>query len=368
DRILKNGAVVFGEEIEQVFKVKTPRVEKFDIIDGKNGYLTPGLIDVHIHGAGGRDTMDADFDALDAISGSIIRGGVTSFLPTTMTMPMKSIRRALENIADCRRQQLTGAQILGANIEGPFLSQEKKGAQSPEHMLPPDSRYFHGFEDIIKLVTVAPEQPGAEKFIREMSSLGIVTAVGHSAATYEQVNQARSWGLSHATHLFNGMTGIHHRRPGVAGAVLNSNMTCELIADFIHLSPVVLELVMKIKDSDEIILITDSIRAAGLPDGEYGLGGKTVVVRGKEARLKSGSLAGSVLTLDRAVKNMYNTGELPLQEVVKMATINPARLLKVDHKLGRIDPGYRADLTLFDRDLNVKKVFVGGKEKYSSGK
>ena len=369
EKIIKNGAVLFDESIKKIYKIDDYMESEFDketieIIDGKEGYLTPGFIDIHIHGTNGKDAMDATYEAIDTISENVIKSGVTHFLPTTMTMAKQNINEALKNIKKLKDKELSGAQILGVNVEGPFLNKEKKGAQPEEYILDPNLDLLKNYIEIIKLVTIAPEKPGAEDFIKEMNKRGIVTSVGHSTASYEDIQKANKWGLSHTTHLFNGMVGLHHRRPGVVGAALTNDMTVELIADLIHLSPVILDLVSKTKSEDEIILITDSMRAAGLEDGEYSLGGQKVIVKEGEARLEAGSLAGSTLTLDRAVKNMYNSTELELKSVIKMVTKNPAKLLGVDNKKGKIENNYDADLVVLDKTLEVKKVFVKGEQKY----
>lgn len=368
DQIITNGAVLFDESIKKIYKIDVVEnefeKEDIEIIDGKGGYLTPGFIDIHIHGTNGKDAMDATYEALCTISENIIKSGVTHFLATTMTMAEQNIHETLKNIEKLKGKKLSGAQILGVNVEGPFLNKDKKGAQPEEHILDPNLDLLNNYVDIIKLVTIAPEKPGAKEFIEEMNKSGIVTSVGHSTATYEDIQKSYKWGLSHTTHLFNGMVGLHHRKPGIVGAVLTNDMTVELIADLIHLSPVILDLVSKIKNEDEIILVTDSMRAAGLEDGEYSLGGQKVIVKEGEARLETGSLAGSTLTLDRAVKNMYNSTELELNSVIKMVTLNPAKLLGVNNKKGKIQKDFDADLVLMNKNLEVQKVFILGERKH----
>ena len=369
EKIIKDGAVLFDNKIKKIYKIddnleSEVSKKEIEIIDGESGYLAPGFIDIHVHGNHGKDAMDATMEAIDTISKNIVKSGVTQFLPTTMTMSEQNIKDALENISTFKDKELTGAQILGVNVEGPFLNKEKKGAQPEEYILDPNLDLLKNHVDIIKLVTVAPEKPGAKEFIKEMHKRGIVTSVGHSKATYEDINEAYKWGLSHVTHLFNGMVGLHHRKPGIVGAALTTDMTVELIADLIHLSPVILDLVTKTKSVDEIILVTDAMRAAGLEDGEYSLGGQKVIVKGGEARLETGSLAGSTLTLNRAVKNMYNSTDLELNSIIKMVTLNPAKLLGVENKKGKIENNYDADLVLMNKNLEVQKVFIKGERKH----
>jgi N-acetylglucosamine-6-phosphate deacetylase len=366
EQIIHDGIIFFDQQIRKILAWgNLPEAGEIELIDGKDGYLTPGLIDIHIHGSGGSDTMEGTFQAVNNISKSIVKSGVTGFLPTTMTMPMAEIRKALANIDYCRRKEVEGARILGANLEGPFINKQYKGAQAETNILKPDLKLIADYLDLIKVTTVAPEVAGAEELIRALRESGIVIAVGHSGAECSQVLKALTWGLSHATHLFNAMTGLHHRKPGIVGAVFTTAMTCEIIADNIHVDPLVLKVVAQVKDPAQLILITDSMEAGGLADGEYSLGGQKVIVQDNSARLEDGVLAGSVLTMDRAIINMLNASKLPLNQVVNMATLNPARLLKLDNRQGSLRAGLAADLVLFDRKMAVQKVYIQGEEKYN---
>ena len=362
DKIISDGAVLFSDKIEQINSVSNIKDNDLELIDGKGGYLSPGFIDIHIHGSGGSDTMEANRESLENISRTIVEHGVTGFLPTTMTMKEEDIKSALDNVWRMKEEGIKGARPLGVHMEGPFINSEYKGAQADKNIQKPNLDLIRNYYDIIKIVTLSPEVEGAEEFIKELRNKGIVVSVAHSGASYEKILEAKSWGLSHAAHLFNAMTGLHHRKPGIVGAVLLEKMTAELIADYIHINPAVLKLVTKIKDLSDIILVTDAMEAGGLEDGEYSLGGQKVYVKNGEARLKDGTIAGSVLTLDKAVKNMLNATQLPLNEVINMATLNPAKRIGLDHKLGSIKEGLRADLVLLDNKLNIEKVFIGGKE------
>jgi len=367
DKVINNGVIIFDEEINNIISIEDlSSYENFDIINGEGGYVTPGFIDIHIHGAGGYDTMEGTEEALSNISNTIIKTGVTHFLPTTMTMESKAIKNALDNIINCRNKEMEGAQILGANVEGPFISPEYKGAQAEKNIKKPDMEFFNDYLEYIKIITVAPEIEGGLEFIKTARDKGIIVSAGHSGATYEDLIKARKYGLQHATHLFNAMTGLHHRKPGIVGAVLSSDMSCELIADNIHINPAVLKLVTKTKALDEIILITDSMEAAGLDEGEYSLGGQKVIVKDEAARLENGALAGSILTLNKAVINMLKASTLPLEKVINMVTLNPACLLNIADKIGSLKPGLQANISLFDSKFNVRKVFIRGKEKYSA--
>ncbi len=367
DRVISNGTIIFDNKIRKINKIDAKNYDdEYEIIDGEGAYLTPGFIDIHIHGAGGHDTMEGNPEALEKISKTIIKSGVSHFLPTTMTMEKKYIKSALYNIVECMKNNQKGAEILGVNVEGPFINSEYKGAQAEANILKPDIKLIKDYLEYIKIITIAPEIKGSKEFIEEMTKNGIVSSVGHSGASYEDVRNACKWGLSHSTHLFNAMTGLHHRKPGIVGAVLtDENMTCELIADLIHVNPDVLKLVTMAKDPSKIILITDSMEAGGLGDGEYSLGGQKVIVNNNAARLENGALAGSILTLNKAVINMINSTNLPLVKIINMVTLNPASLLNLNHKMGIIKEGYDANLSLFNNNFEVKKVFVQGEERYN---
>lgn len=362
---LVEGSLLFSDQIEDIllpgeFRENSKFEMGLEVIDGTGMYLAPGFIDVHIHGAGGFDTMDASPEALNRISELLVKSGVTSFLPTTMTMPSASISKALTNIRQVIEQGTSGARILGTHVEGPFISPAYKGAQAEQDIVGVDQSLLEDFIDIIKIVTIAPEQTAALEYIRYLSKRGVVSAVGHSGATYQQVLTAIDCGLSHVTHLFNAMTGLHHRRPGIVGAALTTGLSCELIADFIHVHPAVINLVLKAKDPAEIILVTDQMEAGSLGDGEYTLGGQQVLVKDGAARLENGQLAGSVLTLDQAIRNIKEISALTLPEIIQMVTANPARLIGREDQLGKIVPGYQADLVLLTEDLQVDTVIIGG--------
>jgi len=359
---IKKGSIVFSNKIIDVGgEIKK---DKMEVIDGSEMYLAPGFIDIHIHGAGGYDTMDDDPKAINEISKSIIKSGVTSFIPTTMTMSTEDIQRALGNIKEAINNGTKGARVLGANVEGPFINKEYKGAQNAKFIQKPQLDIIESYLDIIKLITIAPELAGSKELIEFLSKQQITVSAGHSAATYEKIMEAREWGLTHYTHLFNAMTGLHHRNPGMVGAALETDIECELIADFIHIHPAVIKIIFKAKKLSEIFLITDQMRAGSMENGVYDLGNQQVTVKDGEARLENGSLAGSVLTLDQAVRNINSLNILDLPKTISLVTRNPARILGLGGKLGTLAPGYLADMVLMDKDLNVKRVFKEGKEVY----
>ncbi|WP_373899532.1 N-acetylglucosamine-6-phosphate deacetylase [Haloimpatiens sp. FM7315] len=366
DKVLKNKALIFNEKIidlidEDKIEEYLKRVKDPKIIDAKNNYVSPGFIDVHIHGSGGSDTMDGTLEDIEKISTSICKNGVTSFLPTTMTMSKEKIEKALDTVREALSEKFDGAKVLGANVEGPFISEEYKGAQSKEYIRKAEYDFIKNYKDIVKLITLAPEVKGAEEFIKEMKrDTNIVMSIGHSNASYEEALKAIDMGISHSTHIFNAMTPLHHRKPGVVGAIFNSKVSCEIIADTIHVHPAIFELLINVKGKEKIVLITDSMRAGNLEDGNYELGGQKVVVKDNSARLVDGTLAGSILTLNNAVKNMFLKTSIKIQDAVAMATINPARVLKVDNKKGSLKIGKDSDIVIFDEKFNINMTIVEG--------
>jgi len=340
------------------------------IIEAEENYLSPGFIDIHTHAICGHDTMDATFEALDAMAASYIRNGVTGFLATTMTSADENLEKAMQNVAAYIKKQKRQtfdagdpqkAELLGIYLEGPYFSVEKKGAQSPEYLKNPDveglAKFIRLSEGAIKVVALAPELPGAMEAISYLRNLGITVSAGHTDATFDTAMKAFNHGVTQVTHIFNGMRGFTHREPGVAGAALiDERVYCEMICDGIHLHPGAMKLVVKTKGKDKIVLISDSMMAAGLSDGEYTLGGQRVIVKDQAARLADGTLAGSTLTLNRAVYNMVHMVGVSLPDAVCMASLNPARTLGIDRNKGSIEIGKDADLVIFDEKLNILKV------------
>ena len=350
------GCLTFDEKI---ISIGEP-VDGAEIIDAENNFVSPGFINIHIHGAAGVDTMDDDIGALKKFAEFLPRGGVTSFLPTTMTMPLEKISRALERIR-LGKNFSRGAKILGAHVEGPFINKKFKGAQAEENILPADFALIKNFVDVIKIITVAPEVSGAE-FISRCRAENIVVSIGHSAATYEEATATIACGANHITHLFNAQTGFHHRKPGVVGAALDSSATVELITDNVHIHPAAQRIVAKVKPRSEIILITDSCRACGVGDGVSELGGQKVFVEGNRATLADGTLVGSVAPMNNVLKNFRANTNWSVAEVVELVTKNPAVELKIFDKLGSLEVGKAADIILFDDDFNIKKTFISGRE------
>lgn len=351
-------AVVFNTRIVDIVPV-TQLQPGLTVIDGGGHYLSPGFIELHTHGCAGCDTMDDDPAALSAIAKNLVKTGVTSFLATTMTMEFEKIRQALQRIRHYHSRP-EEAKLLGAHLEGPFLSSQYKGAQDERYLLAPDFLLIAPYTDVIRLVTLAPEQPGSLPFIESCRHHGITVSIGHSNASFEETLAAIAAGVGHITHIFNAMNPLHHRKPGIiAAALLDDNVTCELIADNIHIHPAIQQLLLKVKGISGLILVTDAMRACLLQDGLYDLGGLPVMVSDHQARHSDGRLAGSVLTMNQAIKNFSQNTGLPLWEAVKAATENPARRLGLAGK-GSIGVGNDADLVLLDPDFNVIQTFIDG--------
>ncbi|MBR4151948.1 MAG: N-acetylglucosamine-6-phosphate deacetylase [Selenomonadaceae bacterium] len=362
-RLILNGKICagnlnFDEKIISVGET----IDGAEIIDAENNFVSAGFINIHIHGAAGVDTMDDDLDALKKFAAFLPSTGVTSFLPTTMTMPLEKIYRALERIR-VGKNFSDGAKILGAHMEGGFISKKFKGAQAEENIIPADFELIKNFADIIKIITVAPEEINFD-FIDRCREKNIIVSIGHSAATYEVAMAAIARGANHITHLFNAQTGLHHRKPGIVGAALDSNAIVEVITDNVHVHPAAQRIVNKIKPRSEIILITDSIRACGLCDGLSELGGQKVFVKGNFATLEDGTLAGSVAKMNDVLKNFCTNTSTDIAAGVELVTKNPAVELGIFDKIGSLEVGKAADITIFDDNFNVKQTFVNGQRNF----
>lgn len=336
--------------------------------EGRKWIIVPGYIDVHIHGASGFDAMDATPEALAGLASALPREGTTSFLATTMTQSNSAISKALIN-ASLFQAEDNQAEMLGVHLEGPFISPDRAGAQPVEHIVKPSISLFKEWQkqsgNRIKLVTIAPELEDGLAFIEELNETGVIASIGHSDASAEIVSKAVEAGARHVTHLYNQMSPFHHRKPGVVGAsLLEDNLTVELIADFIHSHPKALDFAFRQKKAHRIILITDAMRAKGLPPGIYDLGGQNVHVSDNEARLGDETLAGSVLTMENATKNMNSATGCTLSEMVAMTSTNAAIQLGLSNK-GRIEPGKDADLTIIDENWNVQMTICRGNIAYT---
>ncbi|EPZ60602.1 N-acetylglucosamine-6-phosphate deacetylase [[Clostridium] sordellii ATCC 9714] len=305
--------------------------------------------------------MEGTDEAIDTISKSIARHGVTSYLPTTMTMDEESITKALESIKRGMNRNIKGAKVIGAHLEGPFINKIYKGAQNGNYIVNPSYELVKKYEDVIKVITYAPEEDKNLEFTKDIKrNTNIVLSIGHSAATFIEARDAIRLGASNITHTFNGMTGLNHRDPGVVGAALTTDTYCELICDTIHITKDLFQFILDSKTKDKVVLITDSMEAGGLEDGTYSLGGQAVIVKDGAARLESGSLAGSVSSLNSMVRNFYKNTNLKLNEAVHLASLNPARSIGIDEYKGSLDIGKDADIAIFDENLNCKMTISSG--------
>ncbi|CCL63867.1 N-acetylglucosamine-6-phosphate deacetylase (GlcNAc 6-P deacetylase) [Clostridioides difficile E7] len=364
NQILENKVLVFDEKIIDIAD-SVPK--DCEVIDADGKYISSGLIDIHIHGNMGKDTMDSTDESIETISKSIMRHGVTSFLPTTMTMDKEHVYDALEVIKKAQNRKLEGAQVLGAHLEGPFINENYKGAQNEKFIINSKYEFIKEYKDVIKVITYAPEKDIDFDFTREIKRCtDIVLSIGHSNANYDQAKEAINLGVTNVTHMFNAMTGLNHRDPGVVGAALTTNVYSELIADTIHINKDLFQFILNNKGKERLILITDSIEAGGLEDGNYSLGGQKVIVKGNEARLENGALAGSVLSLNKMVFNFLDNTNLKVNEAINLASLNPATSLGINDKKGSLEIGKDADIAVFDENLDCKMTLCLGEVVYKN--
>lgn len=365
DGILENVVLAFDSKICG-FTDESQIPADAEVIDANGGFVAPGLVDIHIHGYLGEDTSDGSAEGIFKMANGIMKNGVTSFCPTTMTVSMEEINKALDTVRSLKEESKSwdGAEILGVNLEGPFINPKKKGAQAETHIKKPDAKFVLDNADIISLATMAPEMDGGCEAIKEIrENSNVVVSVGHTDASFEETLSGIEAGATHITHLFNAQTPLHHRNPGVVGAALLENVTTELIADTFHVHKGLFELLARVK-GDNLVLITDCTRAGGMPDGEYTLGGQPIFVNGVKCLLEDGTIAGSVLKLNDAVKNFSENTNLPFWKSVSAASLNPARAIGVDDCKGSIEAGKDADIIITDADFNIVKTIIGGEIKY----
>lgn len=366
DNIVEDAVIVFDEKIQKIVPLKDIDTSDYKIIDAMGKYIAPGLVDMHIHGYLGADASDGDIDAIKKMAEGIISNGVTAWCPTTMTVSKKEIEAAFDSVRTVKNSKdYYGSRILGVNSEGPFINAAKKGAQAEEHILKPDADFIKKHSDIVKLFTVAPEVDGALLCIEEVSrDTDVLISMGHTDASFEEAVTGIEKGVRHTTHLFNAMTPLSHRSPGVTGAALSSEyVSTELIADTFHVNKGLFNLIAKIK-KDKLCLITDCIRAGGMPDGDYTLGGQPVHKEGIKCLMPDGTIAGSVLKLNEAVRNLYENSTLPLYEAVNCASLNPAKALGEDSEIGSLEEGKRADIIIADEKFNIYTTILGGEIRY----
>ncbi|WP_026574371.1 N-acetylglucosamine-6-phosphate deacetylase [Bacillus sp. UNC438CL73TsuS30] len=371
DKMIQNGYIKIKDQkiVELGLTDELKNVEEYEMIEISSQYKAiPGFIDVHIHGVNGADVMDATPEALENMTATLPKEGTTSFLATTMTQEKAEIENALINAGNfIETQSIEGsAEILGIHLEGPFVNKKRAGAQPIEHIIDPDLSLFKKWQDLskgnIKLVTLAPERPGGLELIRYLKENGVIASIGHTDAAYEEVITAIGAGANHVTHLFNQMRGLHHREPGVAGAaLLRDELIAEMIVDGVHVRPEMIELAYNLKRKEGLILITDSMRAKCLKNGQYDLGGQQVNVRDGKAFLDDGTLAGSILRLGDAVKNILTFTGCSLEDAIEMTSVNPARQLNIYDRKGSIAEGKDADIVILDKQLEVYMTICRGK-------
>jgi len=367
--IENGGVVIANKSISQILATgeRLPNTDAKIIEFPPSYHLIPGMIDLHLHGMLGADIMDADFTALDKICHGLPAEGTTAFLATTMSANSASLEKALRLIKEYKATKNShGAEIVGIHLEGPFLSPARVGAQRVDYVVAPDVDLFDHWQNhshgMIKLVTLAPEQPNALSLIKHLKQNEVVSSIGHSDARYNQTLEAIEQGCSYATHLFNAMSGIHHRQPGAALAILQSDaVTAELIVDGVHLHPSVVNLAYETKGKDRIVLVTDSIRAKCMAEGNYELGGQEVRLQNNQVRLPNGRLAGSVLRMQEAIRNMVKFTNCSVTDLITMTAENPAKKLNIFQRKGSITVGKDADIVVLNKDYQVVFTLCRGK-------
>ena len=377
--ILKNAEVFNGdfEKIRADVKIDGEKISKIGNFSSEDGLdltglvVMPGLIDMHIHGCGGADTGDATPEALETMSQTLVKNGVTSFCPASMTLSFEELTKIFANI-DAMKDKVGGAYIHGANMEGPYIAMSKKGAQNPLYVRNPDKEEFkklyEGCNGAIRVVDIAPECDGGDEFIKEIQPICPVS-IAHTDAGYDDAVHAIELGVRHITHLFNAQSGLHHRKPGVVGAAFDvgraNGVRAELICDGFHIHPATLRIAFREMGEDGTVIISDSMKAAGCPDGDYDLGGQPVYVRDGKALLADGTIAASTSNVYKELKNVISFG-IPEKQAVKSATINPAKAIRVDDKTGSIEEGKLADILVVDKEYNIKLVIVKGEIKVNN--
>ena len=367
DSVVEGKALLFDEKIIGIV-TENDIPSDAEIINAEGSYVAPGLVDVHIHGYLNEDSSDGIKEGIRKMAEGVMKNGVTTFLPTTMTVSIAQLEAAFDAIRSVQEESKTwkGAYVAGVNAEGPFINESKKGAQAAEHIKDPDADWILANKDVIKLCTIAPETEGGLEAIEKITkNSNVRVSVGHTDATYEQTMKAFACGATHVTHLFNAQTGLHHRKPGVVGAGLASNAYTELIADTFHVHPGLYTMLAKCK-GDKLVLITDCIRAGGMSNGTYDLGGQMVTVNGIQCLLEDGTIAGSVLRLNNAVKNVLANTDLPIYTVVAAASLNPANAIGMGDVKGSIKEGKDADLIITDANFDIQKTIIKGEIRYEA--
>lgn len=364
--VTEHAVVVKMGKIADILPEENVVLDDYDeVIDGKGKFLAPGFVDIHNHGNSGYDVMDSTEEALDKIGEFHLKNGVTSYLGTVITSSYEDIIKAIENIVSYKNKEDL-SHIIGIHLEGPFFAVEKKGAQPEIYIKRPDveatKKIVEKSKGMLKMMSVAPEIEGALDVISYLKENNVNVSMAHTSATYEEARRGVDFGVSIATHIYNGMRSFSHREPGVIGlSLVDDRVFCEMIYDRIHLHDGAVKIALKMKGLDKIVLISDAMRAAGLEDGDYELGGQKVIVKNGAARLENGSLAGSTLNLRDAVHNLVKYLDIPIHEAVRMASLTPAKAINMDKNKGSIEIGKDADLIFIDKDVNIVGTIVEGK-------
>ena len=362
EQVLVDHAIIFDSKIHSIVPTSELNLNEYEVIDAEGKIVAPGLVDIHIHGYLGEDASDGSVEGLKVMSDGIAKNGVTSWCPTTMTLAIEDLEKAFDTARTVKAEkECYGAKILGINCEGPFINPSKKGAQPEEYIIPADADFMIKNADILKLFTLAPEMPGALECIEKVANDGrILISMGHTGANFEEANAGIKAGVRHTTHLFNAMTSLLHRNPGVVGAALSDErVSCELIADTFHVHPGLYTMVSRAK-GDKLCLITDCMRAGGMEDGDYTLGGQHVIKTGIQCLLEDGTIAGSVLKLNEAVRNVLANTELTLSDAFACASLNPAKAIGEDKTIGSLEVGKCADIIICDDNINVVTTIIDG--------
>ena len=336
-------------------------------LDASDLHVVPGFIDLHVHGGGGGDTMQADPAAIQIMGTLHMQHGTTSLMPTTTTAALPHIEKAVQAVGIVMQDSWAGPRILGAHVEGPFISPEFPGAQNPRFIRAPEMDFVARLAEsgVMKMMTLAPEIPGAQALIQKLQAAHVVAVTGHTASTYAEAATGADWGIRQATHTFNAMRGLHHREPGALGWILQDPLIfAQLIADNIHVHPGAMRILVLCKSVDRLLLITDAIAATGQPEGIFELGALPVEVKDGACRLPDGTLAGSVLTMERALANLIAATQTDLATCWPASSLTAAVSCGWSHRLGRLRPGYLADVTVLTQDLQVAAVLVNGRLRY----
>jgi len=369
DAVVCGKILAFDSDSGKICGVVDTLPDGAETIDAAGNYVAPGLVDIHIHGYLGEDTCDAKPEGIRKMAYGVAENGVTAFLPTTMTVSKAEIVAALNAVRSLKEESKTwgGAEIIGVHAEGPFINPTKKGAQAEENILSPDADFILENADIITSVTLAPEMDKDHACIKRLAAeSNVLISMGHTDANFEEAMSAAKDGVNHATHLFNAMSALAHRNPGVVGAALSADhVSVEVIADTFHIHPGLYSIIARVK-GDKMVLITDCTRAGGMPDGEYDLGGQPIFLKGIECRLADGTIAGSVLKLNHAIRNVLDHTSLPVHEVFKMASLNPASAIRCADRIGSLEAGKDADIIIADESIHIVRTIKKGRTIYKA--